>query len=327
MTIVKKIEKGAIILAPMAGITDSAFRRLCISEGADIVYSEMISLQALYYNDKKTKMLMKHYKEEMPFVLQVFGENGDIAEKVVREQINNCEDIDAIDINMGCPAPKIVKNGSGSALMKEPKKALKLIEKIVKVSKYPVSVKLRLGWDDSILTAREISLGAQELGVKWIAVHGRTREQYYSGKANWNSLKALNEELSIPFIANGDIFTPEDAKRAIDYIGTKSLMIGRGAQGNPWIFNQIKDYLLSGEYKKIEPKIKLNMSRKHINLLSNELGDKIAIREMRKHLSWYFKGLYMAAEMRNTVNRLDSKEEVLKLLDNYEQLLGERLDK
>lgn len=327
MEIQKKIEQGALILAPMAGITDSTFRKLCIEQGADVVYSEMVSLQALYYGDKKTKNLIEHTKEERPFVLQIFGRDPDVAKRVVGEQLNALEGVDALDINMGCPAPKIIKSGAGAFHLRDVKKALLFIDAVIKESRFPVSVKLRLGWDTDMMTGTDLAEGAQELGVSWIAVHGRTREQYYSGTADWMALRDLRLRIRIPFVANGDIFTPEDAKIARNFIHPNSLMIGRGAYGNPWIFKQMKDHLDGRIYNVPNYEEVLAMARTHLEQLVIDKGEMIAVKEIRKHLAWYFKGLYQAAEMRNISNTLQSQSEILALLNQYERLLRRRLDK
>lgn len=324
MDIVTLIEQGAILLAPMAGITDSAFRILCKEQGADILCSEMVSLQALYYEDAKTKRLMMHRPTERPFVLQVFGQDPVVAAKVVREKLNSLEDVDALDLNMGCPAPKIVKNGSGSALLKEESKALQMVEALVKNSRFPVGIKLRLGWDEGDDSGLLIAQKAQHLGVSWITLHGRSRAQYYSGQADWEKMRMLKQKLNLPFVANGDIFTPEDAKRAYEYIQPNALMIGRGAFGNPWLFGQIKSHLTKGQYEPVSVFEKLEMAKRHMGLLSEIKGEKLAVKEMRKHLGFYFKGIFNGAKMRDQVNKLNTQQEVLAFLADYMQLLRNR---
>ncbi|SHH42288.1 tRNA-U20-dihydrouridine synthase [Caloranaerobacter azorensis DSM 13643] len=310
--------KNNVFLAPMAGITDMAFRLICSELGAGLVYSEMISSKGLYYEDKKTYELMKIDKNERPIALQIFGHEPDIMAHVVLSVLNKRDDIDIIDINMGCPAPKIVKNGDGSALLKEPKIVRQIVRAVVKASNKPVTVKIRMGWDEKNINAVEIAKIIEEEGASLVVIHGRTREQFYSGKANWDIIREVKNNVSIPVVGNGDIFIPEDAKRMIDYTGCDGVMIGRGSQGNPWIFKRIVALIEDGE--EIPPptnREKIDMAIKHLELLIKLKGEKIAVREMRKHIGWYIKGMPKAADMRRRINTIDNKDEIIDVLNKY----------
>jgi tRNA-dihydrouridine synthase B len=309
-----------IFLAPMAGITDMAFRLICKKMGAGLVYSEMVSSRGLYYNDKKTEDLMVIHPDERPIAVQIFGSEPDIMSEIVYSKLNKRDDIDIIDINMGCPTPKIVKNGDGSALLKNPKLVGEIISAVVKVSNKPVTVKIRTGWDRDSINAVEIAKIAEESGASLVAVHGRTREQFYSGNANWDIIKRVKESVSIPVVGNGDIFTPEDGKRMLEYTGCDAIMIGRGSRGNPWIFKRIKTLLEKGELLP-EPtdKEKIEMALRHFKLVVDIKGERIAVKEMRKHIGWYTKGMKNSAEMRNKVNTIETKEELIDELNKYLQ--------
>ncbi|QIB28075.1 tRNA dihydrouridine synthase DusB [Caloranaerobacter azorensis] len=310
--------KNNVFLAPMAGITDMAFRLICSELGAGLVYSEMISSKGLYYADKKTYELMKIDENERPIALQIFGHEPDIMAHVVLSVLNKRDDIDIIDINMGCPAPKIVKNGDGSALLKEPKIVRQIVRAVVKASNKPVTVKIRMGWDEKNINAVEIAKIIEEEGASLVIIHGRTREQFYSGKANWDIIRKVKNNVSIPVVGNGDIFTPEDAKKMIDYTGCDGVMIGRGSQGNPWIFKRIVALIENGE--EIPPptnREKIDMAIKHFELLIKLKGERIAVREMRKHIGWYIKGMPKAADMRRRINTIDNRDEIIDVLNKY----------
>ncbi|WP_427339267.1 tRNA dihydrouridine synthase DusB [Caloranaerobacter sp. DY30410] len=310
--------KNNVFLAPMAGITDMAFRLICSELGAGLVYSEMISSKGLYYEDKKTYELMKIDENERPIALQIFGHEPDIMAHVVSSVLNKRDDIDIIDINMGCPAPKIVKNGDGSALLKEPKIVRQIVRAVVKASNKPVTVKIRMGWDEKNINAVEIAKIIEDEGASLVVIHGRTREQFYSGKANWDIIREVKNNVSIPVVGNGDIFTPEDAKRMIDYTGCDGVMIGRGSQGNPWIFKRTVALIKNGE--EIPPptnREKIDMAIRHLELLTSLKGEKIAVREMRKHIGWYIKGMSNASDMRRRINTIDNKDEIIDVLNKY----------
>ncbi|KPU26622.1 TIM barrel oxidoreductase NifR3 [Caloranaerobacter sp. TR13] len=310
--------KNNVFLAPMAGITDMAFRLICSELGAGLVYSEMISTKGLYYEDKKTYELMKIDEGERPIALQIFGHEPDIMAHVVASKLNKQDDIDIIDINMGCPAPKIVKNGDGSALLKEPKIVRQIVRAVVKVADKPVTVKIRMGWDEKSINAVEIAKIIEDEGAALVVVHGRTREQFYSGEANWEIIREVKRNVSIPVVGNGDIFTPEDAKRMIDYTGCDGVMIGRGSQGNPWIFKRTVAFIENGEEIPLPTnREKIDMAIRHLELLTSFKGEKIAVREMRKHIGWYIKGMSNAADMRRRINTIDDKDEIIDVLSKY----------
>ncbi|MGO1368140.1 tRNA dihydrouridine synthase DusB [Senegalia sp. (in: firmicutes)] len=307
-----------IALAPMAGVTDLSFRLLCKEQNAGLIYTEMVSAKGLYYGDQNTKDLMKIKKEERPVSLQIFGSDPDIMAKMVEEKLNYKDDFDRLDINMGCPTPKIVKNGDGSALMKNPKLVGQIVSKVVKVSNKPVTVKIRKGWDDEHINAVEIAKVIEESGASLVAIHGRTREEYYSGSADWDIIKKVKEAINIPLLGNGDVFSPQDAKKMIDYTGCDGVMIGRGAQGNPFIFNRV-DKLLNEGVLLPEPTNgeKIDMCIKHLKLLIEHKGESVAVKEIRKHIGWYIKGMHNSSSIRGKLNELDSKEKIIYTLNNY----------
>lgn len=304
--------KNALILAPMAGITDLPYRQLCKEQGCSMVVTEMVSAKAILYQNKHTKELIKIREEERPASVQLFGSDPDILGEVgARVSEGNC---DCIDLNMGCPVPKIVNNGEGSALMREPKKAEAILTSLVRHCKKPVTVKIRKGFSENSVNAVEIAKIAESCGVAAVAVHGRTREQYYSGKADWKIIRQVKECVKIPVIGNGDVFTPQDAERMFRETGCDGIMIARGAKGNPWIFSRIKHYLESGE---ILPSPSLSeiqeMVFRHGKLLAEYKGEKIAMREMRKHIAWYTAGLPHSAALRNEINKVETLEEMEQL--------------
>ena len=309
--------KNNIFLAPMAGVTDLPFRILCKEMGCGLVYSEMVSAKGILYGSKNTEKLLEVDESERPVAVQLFGNDpeilGAMAKKI--EPYN----IDIIDVNMGCPAPKIVKNGEGSAVTLNPERVGEIVHSLVTSQKKPVTIKFRKGFDDDHINAVEIAKIAEANGASAVAVHGRTREQFYSGKADWDIIKEVKNAVSIPVIGNGDIVTPEDAKRMFDYTGCDAIMIGRGAQGNPWIFKRIVHYMETGEILP-EPTAKERVEKalRHAKMLIEYKGEYIGVREMRKHLSWYIKGCSGASELRGLINTAESYEEMEKLL--YEKL-------
>lgn len=309
--------KNNVFLAPMAGVTDSCYRIICKEMGAGLVFTEMISAKGLYYRDENTKKLTQVNPKEAPVALQIFGSDPKIMGAVVEEHINPRKDIQLLDINMGCPAPKIVKNGDGSALLRNPSLVREILKEIVKVSTKPVMLKIRMGWDENSINGIEIGKIAEDEGISALTIHGRTRNMFYSGEANWDYIKKVKESINIPVIGNGDIFEPVDAIKMMEYTGCDGVAIGRGAMGNPWIFNRIESIL--NEKKDIEPKPKekIDMAIKHLNLLCNIKGEDIGIREMRKHISWYLKGMKNSNTIKDEINRTKTKDGMINVLVEY----------
>lgn len=305
-----------VFLAPMAGVTDMPFRILCKEMGCGLVYSEMVSAKGMFYQSKNTGKLLEVDPRERPVALQLFGRDP----QIMADMAKTLEDapVDIIDVNMGCPAPKIVRNGEGSALMKTPELVGEIVNALVTAQKKPVTIKFRKGFDDNSVNAVEIAKMAEKNGAAAVAVHGRTREQYYSGKADWDIIKAVKAAVDIPVIGNGDIFAPQDAKAIIDYTGCDAIMVGRGAQGNPWIFKRIIHYLETGELLP-EPtsEERANMALRHAKMLIDYKGEYTGVREMRKHLSDYTKGMKGAAEMRGKINTATSFEQIEAMIKKY----------
>lgn len=306
--------KNNVFLAPMAGVTDLAFRRACVRYGAGLVYSEMISSKALYYNDKKTKQLLNSTDDEKPLAVQIFGSDPDIMAKTAYMALETGACI--LDINMGCPAPKIVNNGDGSALMKSPKLIGEIVSAVVGAVDVPVTCKIRSGFEN--VNAVEIAKVIEANGASAIAVHPRTRTMYYSGKADWNIIKEVKDSLSIPVIGNGDIFDPEDAVNMIAETGCDAVMVGRGAQGNPFIFRQILEYMQTGEvvYHPTTSEKVAEIAR-HISEMADDKGEHIAVLEARKHVAWYVKGMRESAAMRQKVNTMTNLPDLMKLIEEY----------
>lgn len=308
--------KNNLILAPMAGVTDLPFRLLCKEQSCGLLYTEMISAKAIYFENKNTRSLMEITEEERPIALQLFGSDPDI----ISEMAKRIEEIpfDILDINMGCPVPKVVNNHEGSALMKDPKLIKEIVTKTVKAIRKPVTVKIRKGFDENTVNAVEIGKIVEGCGGAAIAVHGRTREQYYSGKSDWDIISRVKDSLtSIPVIGNGDITTPEDAKRMLKETGCDGIMIGRGVRGNPWLFSQITKYLETGT-KVPKPSLEevKKMMIKHVRLQLQYKGEHIGIREMRKHIAWYTAGYPNSAKLRSLVNAIETIDELEYLLEN-----------
>lgn len=305
-----------VFLSPMAGVTDLPFRLICKEQDCGMLYTEMINAKALCYDDKNTKKMLKIEEEEHPVAVQIFGSDPEFmggAAEILNEYQN-----EILDINMGCPAPKVIKNGDGSALMKNPKLAEEVLKSVVKKSKKPVTLKIRKGWDDNSVNAVEIAKIAEASGISALAIHGRTREQYYSGTADWDIIAEIKKNIEIPVIGNGDVFEVEDAINMINKTNCDAIMIGRGAQGNPWIFKRINHYMKTGE---ILPgptcEEKINTALKHLKLAVEEHGEYVAVREMRKHIAWYLKGLRGSARLRDEINKIESYEEVVNKLSYY----------
>lgn len=308
-----------VFLAPMAGVTDKVFRILCKEQGCGLVYTEMVSAKGLFYDSKNTKKLLETDEREMPAAVQLFGSEP----KIMADMAKRLEEypISVFDINMGCPAPKIVKNGEGSALLLKPDLIGEIVYAVSNAVSKPVTVKIRKGFNNSLINAEEVAETAEKNGAAAITVHGRTREQYYSGAADWDIIKSVKGRVKIPVIGNGDITSPEKAKEMLDYTGCDAIMIGRGAEGNPWIFSRTLEYLKTGKILP-EPsfKEKMELALRHLDMLIEDKGEFIGVREMRKHLGWYTKGMPNSSELRVTVNKTENKEQLKALLYKYIEL-------
>ena len=315
LTIGNVVLDNPYILAPMAGVTDLPFRLLCREQGVGLLCMEMVSAKAIQYNNKNTKALLEIHPDEPPVSLQLFGSEPDVISEIAK-QIEELP-FSVLDINMGCPVPKIVKNGEGSALMKNPKLVHEIVSKTVKAIEKPVTVKIRKGFDDSCINAVEIAKIIEDAGAAAVAVHGRTREQYYSGKADWDIIRQVKEAVSIPVIGNGDVTSGESALAMMKQTGCDGVMIGRGAQGNPWIFSELVEYEKTGKMPE-RPSLEeiKKMMLRHAQLQMQYKGEYLGIREMRKHVAWYTTGLANSAKLRAEINAVESYEQLEALLNS-----------
>ena len=305
-----------ILLAPMAGVTDLSYRKICKKYGnPGLVCTEMISSKGLFYNDKKTEQFLVLNEEKRPIAIQIFGSDPSVmgqAAKIVEQYA------DIIDINMGCPAPKVVKNGDGSKLLLNLELVENIVKEVVQNTTKPVTVKIRKGWDDEHIVAVEAAKVIEKAGASAITVHGRTREQYYSGQVDLEIIKKVTEAVEIPVIGNGDVKTAEDAKKMFEYTGVDGIMIGRGILGEPWKINDIIQELTTGQKPQEKtPMEKLKIIKEHIELEMIEKGEYVGVREMRKHICWYLKNLPNSSQVRQTINMLESKNEVIETLEQY----------
>lgn len=312
--------KNNVFLAPMAGITDLPFRVICAGFGAGLVYGEMISAKGIYYNNKNTQFMLQADKAQGTCAVQLFGSDPEILAGMAAK-IEGF-DFDIIDINMGCPAPKIVKNGEGAALMKNPKLVGEIVRSVSRATKKPVTVKIRKGFNNSSINAVEIAKIAEENGAKAIAIHGRTREQLYGGTADLEIIGRVKQSVSVPVIGNGDVTGPETAKNMFDATGCDGIMIGRGAQGNPWIFRRVVHYLQTGEdLPEPTAEEKIAVAVRHAESLIEYKGEFIGVREMRKHLCWYIKGIKGASNARVKINKAEDFNKIKKILSNLKTLI------
>ena len=320
MRYIKKLRIGNVelennlILAPMAGVTNRPFRMICKEYGAGMVCTEMASARAMFHNDVKTKRLLNTDGEKRPISMQIFGSDEE-SMAYAAEHVSEMADI--LDINMGCPAPKVVKNGDGSKLLLDLEKAESILKTVIAHSKVPVTLKIRKGWDKENIVAVEIAKIAEAVGISAITIHGRTRSEFYTGKADLDIIKQVKESVHIPVIGNGDVVDGESAKRMFEYTGVDGIMIGRGTFGKPWIFKEILEYLETGKViEEPDNDEKLKIIEKHIELAVEEKGE-IAVKELRKHIAWYTKNLKNSSEFRNSINKIETKEELIHKIEEY----------
>lgn len=317
----EQLKNKQIMLAPLAGVSDVGFRLIAEKYGADKTFTEMVSVNALYYDNKKTDDLLFISENEKNCNIQIFGSRPDIIEKVVKDKINPIEKSKEISFNMGCPVAKITKNGEGSALMAKPKLVEEICKTLRKSTDKKINIKFRLGIDDKNLNYLEIGKIAQDAGIDYVILHARTKQQMYSGKADWNHIKRLKENLSIPVIANGDIFCVEDFVKVIDKTKADGVMLARGAMGNPFLFKEIKDYINEGFYEKPSSTQIIDQLIEQYKLELKYKKEKLVVTQMRKHLSWYIKGLENSSKIRDLVNKLNTIEEVMDALEKYKSTL------
>ena len=316
-----ELRNKEIMLAPLAGVTDVAFRIVCEKYGADKTFTEMASVNAMVYDNKQTDEILFISEKEEHANIQIFGSDPEKIERAIKEKINPLENITDLSFNMGCPAPKIFKNGEGSALMKDPDLVDKITKTLVKSTNKKVNVKFRSGVDDSSKNYIEIGKICEDNGVDYVILHGRTREQHYSGTANWDDIKILKEALSIPVIANGDVFTVDDFKNIVQRTNADGVMLARGAMGNPFLFKYIKEYLKTGSYTPVTPSEIIDQIIEQYDLSLEFKEERLVVNQMRKHVGWYIKGLPDSSKVRDEVNKLKTKEEIFDLLDEYKNVL------
>ena len=320
MEYIKKLKIGNvelennILLAPMAGITDLPFRLICKEFGPGLVCTEMVSSKGLFYQDQKTEQILDTTNEKRPIAMQIFGNDVE-AMKYAAKYVSQKADI--IDINMGCPAPKVVRNGDGSKLLLNLDLAEEIVKEVVESATVPVTVKIRKGWDNEHIVAVEAAKRIERAGASAITIHGRTRSEYYAGIADWDIIKQVKQAVNIPVIGNGDIKSPEDAKKIFEQTNVDGIMVGRAALGNPWIFRDIIDYLSGKPIKPVSNEEKLKTILQHIKLAVKQKGETIAIKEMRKHISSYIKNLKEASKLRERVNQIETKDLLVQCLKEY----------
>lgn len=315
------LKNKEIMLAPLAGVSDVGFRLICEKYGADKTFTEMVSVNALYYDNKKTDDLLFISDDEKNCNIQIFGKKTDIIEKVVKDKINPIEKSREISFNMGCPVAKITKNGEGSALMANPKLVEEICKTLRKSTDKKINIKFRLGVSNKHINYLDIGKIAQDTGIDYVILHARTKEQMYSGSADWDQIRILKENLSIPVIANGDIFSVEDFVKVIDKTKADGVMLARGAMGNPFLFKEIKDYIKKGTYKKPSPEEIIDQLIEQYKIELKFKDEKLVVTQMRKHLSWYIKGLKNSSKIRDLVNKLKTVEEVMDALERYKSTL------
>ena len=315
-----KYENIHAILAPMAGFTDLPFRLICEEYGCNFTFTEMINAKALCYHDEKTTQMLDISGQKKHVGVQIFGSEVEYIGKAVKI-INDLDRFAHIDINMGCPAPKIVKNGDGSALMKNPSLASKIVEEAKKNSSIPVTVKIRKGFDDNNVNAVEFAKMLEQSGADAITVHGRTTRQYYSGVADWDIIAEVKQAVKVPVIGNGDVKSPEDAKRMMEYTNCNSVLIARAAQGNPFLFAQINDYFENGSYDDIQDSQRIKITLKHYKLSMEKFETSVAVREMRKQINCYLKGIKNSCAVKNQINMQNDYEKVIEMLESFAKSL------